>query len=362
MSGRCTKDHRGLTYRTGAALSPEKIASVFAAIGADTAFFVTGKAVARPWGAATGWADLGLAEPLACDTPFRIASNTKTLVAATVYRLWEQKRIELDAPIHSLCTPILNTLLTTRGYDTESISVFHLLNHSAGLCDHADDDYIKTVLANPEHQWTREEQVRLAVARRPPQGKAGAQYSYSDTGYILLGDIIEQVTGEPLAHVVRREIGFDDLRMDSTWWEMVEVWPLKTNRAARQFMDGIDVTKLNATMDLYGGGGLMMSARDLATFMQNLFEGGIFESPRTLCEMLRAGPHEGSEGYRGGVSAGAIDGHEVFSHLGFWGTAVYYAPDPGISVAGFTTDRMFRPALVQAIEKVLRASLGTQKL
>ncbi|MGV7241496.1 serine hydrolase domain-containing protein [Caballeronia sp. M23-90] len=343
-------------------MSPKKITSVFAATGADTAFFVTGKAVARPWGAATGWADQGLAEPLTCDTPFRIASNTKTLVAATVYRLWEQKRIELDATIHSLCTPLLNALLTTRGYDTESITVFHLLNHSAGLCDHADDDYIKTVLANPGHRWTREDQVRLAVTRPPPKGKAGAQYLYSDTGYILLGDIIERLAGEPLAHVVRREMRFDHLGMDSTWWEMVEARPLKANRAARQFLDGIDVTQINATMDLYGGGGLMMSARDLATFMQNLFEGRIFESPRTLCEMLRVGPHEGSEGYRGGVSAGAIDGHKVFSHLGFWGTAVYYAPDPGISVAGFTTDRMFRPALVQAIEKVLRASLGTQKL
>ncbi|WP_442861781.1 serine hydrolase domain-containing protein [Burkholderia sp. PAMC 26561] len=173
MYERC-KGQRRLTYRTGATLSPETITSVFAATGADTAFFVTGKAVARPWGAATGWADQGLAEPLTCDTPFRIASNTKTLVAATVYRLWEQKRIELDATIHSLCSPLLNALLTTRGY-TESITVLNLLNHSAGLCDHADDDYIKTVLENPEHQWTREEQVRLAVASAPPQGKPGAQ-------------------------------------------------------------------------------------------------------------------------------------------------------------------------------------------
>lgn len=341
-------------------MGPEEITSVLATQETGNVLFVTGKAVARPWGVATGWADEALSIPLTCDTPFRIASNTKTFVAATVYRLWEQDKVELSASIHSLCTPRLNAILSARGYDTKLITVFHLLNHSSGLWNHADDDYIKTVLANPEHRWTREEQVRLAVAKAGPQGKPGAQYSYSDTGYILLGDIIERLTGEPLAHVVRREMRFDRLGMESTWWEVIEPRPSGVNPSARQFMDGIDVTQIDATMDLYGGGGLMMSARDQATFMRSLFENKIFESPRTLREMLQAGPHEGSEIYRGGVAAGAIDGREVFSHLGFWGTAVYYAPSPGVSVAGFTTDRMFRPALVKLVEKVLGASPGVE--
>ncbi|MDE5308280.1 serine hydrolase [Providencia stuartii] len=73
----------------------------------------------------------------------------------------------------------------------------------AGFFDHADDHYLKRVLAKPTHQWTRLEQIQLYVRKKFPVVAPSDTFIYSDTGYILLGDIIERVTGQSLGHAVR---------------------------------------------------------------------------------------------------------------------------------------------------------------
>src|SRR5476651_2143740 len=180
--------------------------------------FVSGKNVPNPWGIAAGMADASTARSLTIDTPLRVASNTKTFVAATVLRLWEQGAIVLDAPIASLLTPTLERLLTSRGYLIDKITVRHLLSHSAGVFDHADDPrYFKAVLANPTHHWTREEQVALSCHYAGPTNEPGQEYKYSDTGYVLLGDIVERVTQAPLAQSVRQQLRLDERGLTSTW-------------------------------------------------------------------------------------------------------------------------------------------------
>ena len=327
------------------------------------AIFVTGAGVLSPWGTAIGMADASVNRPLSINTPMRIASNTKTFVAAAVLRLWEQGRIDLDSSVASIATPTLIALLKARGYRTESITVRQLMNHSAGLYDHGDDPrFIQAVLADPCHQWTREEQVRLSTQYAGPQSEPGSKFQYSDTGYVLLGDIVERATGEPLASVVRKELRFEERGLRSTWWELVEHPPSHIELRARQFFDDVDVTEVSATMDLYGGGGLMMSARDLASFAKDLFEGRVFDKPQTLAEMLLEGPHEGADAYRLGVSVSKVAGTVCYSHAGFWGTVVYYSPQRAMAVAGFTTVRNARPELASIIERVISDAINRTDL
>lgn len=322
------------------------------------ALYATGKGLDRPWEMATGMADEATGQPISADTPLRVASNTKTFVAATVLRLWEQGLIDLDSPIAPLITPVFNDLLSSAGYRTGKITVRHLLNHSGGLVDHTEDPrYFATVRADPARFWTREDQVRLAAEYSPPLSDAGTRFSYSDTGYILLGDIIERISGETLATTVRREMSFDRLGLTSTWWDVAEPQPVTTEPRARQFLGAVDATDINASMDLYGGGGLVMSARDLATFFAALFENRVFDSPQTLQEMLSKDTHEGADAYRLGIAVSRIDGIECFSHLGFWGTVAYYSPASGTAIAGFTTNREARAGLVSIIEQILATTL-----
>lgn len=321
--------------------------------------YAAGSGLDEPFGISVGMADAAANRRISVDTPLRVASNTKTFVAATVLRLWEQGRIDLDSPIADLLTPLLNELLGSAGYHTEAISVRHLLSHSGGLNDHADDPrYLASVLRDPSRFWTREEQVRLAVAYSAPLSGPGRKFRYSDTGYILLGDIIERICGQSLAATVRQQLSFDRLGLRSTWWEIEEPQPAQSEPRSRQFFGEVDATDINASMDLYGGGGLVMSSRDLATFMAALFEGQIFDHPETLGEMLWRGEHEGADGYRLGIAASRIGDSEIYSHAGFWGTAAYYAPDAAMAIAGFTISRDARPELVALIEDALSRRLA----
>lgn len=336
-------------------MNPDTLNAALRALTTPTAIYIAGEGAGPSWGAATGQADAG--RELTVDTPFRTASNTKMQVAATALRLKEQGLLDLDAAIAPLLSPVHLDLLQSAGYACDAITVRQLLQHSAGLSDHADDSYIRDVLADPAHAWTRTEQLRRFVSQPRAIGRPGAAFQYSDTGYLLLGDIIERLAGQPLAAVVRRELSFDRLGLRATWWELAEPAPAGVAPRARQYLGEIDATDISATMDLYGGGGLVMSARDLGQWTADLFEGRVYQRPETLAEMMTAGAHEGADGYRLGLLAKRIGDAEVFYHLGYWGTAAYYCPALRIALAGFTAKREARAGLLMLLENMLAGAL-----
>lgn len=335
------------------AVSRDALQAEVAADPRPMALFVTGKGVASPFAVSTVGKDGMAATPaLGPDTPVRVASNTKTFVAATVLRLWEQGRIDLDAAIGPLMSPRLDELMRNGGYDTARITVRHLLSHSAGIYDHAQDKrYLPLVLSQPGKRWTREDQVRLAVTWGKPLNPPGTVFNYSDTGYILVGDIIERITGQSLGKAVRTQLQLDRLKLQSTWWELLEDKPRHAPWRARQFIGDAEVTDLDASVDLHGGGGLVMSAKDLAILTAALFEGRLFDRPQTLHEMLWQGPHKGADGYRLGVFVGQANGRDYYWHSGYWGSVAYYVPDTGVAVAGVTNNQDAYHRLVSAVQK-----------
>ncbi len=288
-------------------------------------------------------ASVGVASPdgalLTADTPVRLASITKTYVAATFLKLSEQGRADLDAPITGLVAPEYDVLLSGDGYDTSTITPRHLLMHTSGMPDHARDEYTAIVFENPARQWTRQDQVALGVEIHDPLGAPNTVFEYSDTGYVLLGHIIERLTGERLADVVRQEMRFDELGLSSTWWEQSEEPPSSAPARAHQYLGGVDTYDWNGSLDMYGGGGLISSMRDMAAFMSALMQGEIFEQPETLDMMVSAPGHPFPEEYRIGLFPIDHEGHFLVEHGGFWGTHVLYAPELQIVVAGVVLEQ-----------------------
>ncbi len=302
------------------------------------------------WEGAAGVADPATGQEMTATLPVLVASNTKTFISVSILRLWEQGQIGLDDPIAAHLPGEYVELLRGDGYDPGAITIRHLLTHTGGLFDFADADiYTEKILGDPNHRWTRTEQLEAAMEWGDPYGPPGEVYRYCDTGYILLGEILEQVTGRTMPDAVRQLVGYDRLGLRSTWFETLEARPEGVPEPAHQFWLGVDVTTIDPSQDLYGGGGLASTVGDLAVFFRAVFTGAVFDDPSTVDTMLttlevrRAGPdYFGSElkvgEYRMGVTVTQMGGHTVFRHGGFFGTTAAYVPDLDLAI-GATVNR-----------------------
>ncbi|MDX9847345.1 MAG: serine hydrolase domain-containing protein, partial [Tenuifilaceae bacterium] len=147
------------------------------------------------WSGASGLNDWFQSVPLQADQTFRIASVTKTYVAAAVLRLWEDKKLSLDDYITKYISVEHAAILEKGGYIPSQITIRHLLSHTSGLGDHTNSNKFTVDFLKNRHVWTRTETLVDLVTLMKPAGDIGTQFSYSDTGYVLLGEIIETITG-----------------------------------------------------------------------------------------------------------------------------------------------------------------------
>ncbi|GAB1438860.1 hypothetical protein MASR2M36_16190 [Providencia sp.] len=164
------------------------------------------------------------------------------------------------------------------------------------------------------------------------------------------------MTGQSLGLAVRKLLKFDEIGLESAYWEYLEQPSQHSAPRARQYLGKSEGTHFHASMDAYGGGGLVMSSKQMAIFLEALFEGMIFSSPETLKAMLSAGTHQGAESYRLGIMVNVVNGITLYSHLGFWGSVAYYAPEAKISAAGFVDNKVSRETLIAVIESLLSQS------
>jgi D-alanyl-D-alanine carboxypeptidase len=239
------------------------------------------------WSGAAGHDAFGSRAVLQPTAGLRIASVTETFTAAAILRLVELGRLGLDDPIVDHLAPATVSLLRGDGYDVRAIRIRHLLVHTSGLYDYASDPaYVSYVLAHGHHHWTPREQVRFATRHGKPYAPPGREFHYSDTGYILLGEIIERQTGRSLAAAYRSLLHFDRLGLRRTYLETREPRPPAALPRAHQYYEKIDATGFDPSFDLYDGGGLVSTVDDLARFYRALLHGRVFDKSATLRTML----------------------------------------------------------------------------
>jgi D-alanyl-D-alanine carboxypeptidase len=288
------------------------------------------------WSGAVGTV-AGTKAPLTPNHVFRIASVTKSFTAAAILRLMEMGKLDITQPIIRYISADSATLLRKGGYDPAVITVQQLLSHTSGIYDYAmDEAFAEKVSGDPMHAWTRAEQIRHAMEHGKPIGKPGEVYSYSDTGYILLGEIIERKTGQNLAAAVRSLVRFKKIGLVDTYWEQLEPKPSKAPFAGNLFGDR-DMTEANHSFDMFGGGGIISSTRDLATFFRALVRGEVFDDRRTLAVLLTIPParrgQSGEDIYGSGVSLITVGQVNCMGHGGFWGQTVAYCPAKDMTFA-----------------------------
>ena len=317
------------------------------------------------WSGSAGISNFESKQAILPNPPLSLASTSKTYIAAAILRLMEQGKLDLDDSINQHLPKHLLASLKNGDYSPGIITIRHMLTHTSGLLDFGKlNAYAEAVISNPSHRWSREEQLKFAMGHGAPVGSPGERFHYSDTGYILLGEIIEQRSGMALAPALRKLLKFNELGLRSTWLETLEPVPETAPPRAHQYFGSTDVIDFDASMDLYGGGGLVANMPDLARFFEALFEGGVFEKPQSLATMLSSsipdygGPmsFETSHGfyqYCHGVYSSEYRNYTIFQHGGFWGTLGAYLPALDLSLGMAVTQQK----TVEQRQKLLEALL-----
>lgn len=273
--------------------------------------------------------------PMTPDTPFEVASITKAVTAATTLRLVEEGKLSLDAKLGSLLPAS-----QIRGFNP-NITVRQLLSHTSGLQHYWEDGpvdrsgenaFLRAFMADPNHFWTPDD--ILGYARDIPAKRPGSSFHYSDTNFVLLGLIIERITGKPL-HRVYRTMIFDPLGMNDTWLTYRE-----SRRGAvpsHRFEGSDDLNNVPRQSADWAGGGLMSTARDLEKFLRGLASGRLFRKAGTL-DVMRESVPVGESGISYGLGLYRVDlGKglgEVWGHDGHGNSFAYYWPQRDITFTG----------------------------
>ncbi|MEL6822725.1 MAG: serine hydrolase domain-containing protein, partial [Calditrichota bacterium] len=263
------------------AANPEAIGIMIHVEAPDYSLSFTGTA---------GSAEKGKSQPIDPLQPALIASNTKTVVAAAIVRLAEQKKLELDQVIEPLLKEETRSALGAKGYQLNTITVRQLLSHTSGIIDYVNNDYFDTVHNQPQKQWTRDEQIALAISVADSLGKLGKAYSYGDINYLLATEIIETLTDKPFWLAIRELLKFEELGIKQMWFHTLEKQPVKVLPLVHQYWGKRDWDSydFNPSWDLFGGGGQASTTKDLALFFQHLFTGKIVQDSTLLKKMYTA--------------------------------------------------------------------------
>lgn len=235
------------------------------------ALYVAGPGIGAYSGAA-GVADQASGAPLTPAHQVRIASLTKPFVAVVAMQLVQEGWLRLDHSVERWLPGLVP--------GGERISVGQLLRHTSGLPDYLSGGIVGRARRDPARVWTPQELVAEAVSR-PRLFAPGApgRWAYSNTNYILLGLIVERVTGNALDAELRQRI-IRPLGLRDT---MLAPPTAEPGAIARGYVRGKDYTVLNMSV-VWAAGGMNATVSDVGVFLRALL-GGALLSPETLAAM-----------------------------------------------------------------------------
>ena len=167
------------------------------------------------WKGAFGLADKAMQEPMTLSHFVRIGSITKTFVGVAILQLVDKGKLNLDDPINKYVSNV------PQG---DKITLRLLGNMRSGLPNYSENKtFDSEAIANPNKRWTRDELLKVAFSE-PNMFDPNTDYHYSNTNTVLLGLVIEKVTGKKLADYLSQNI-FTPLKLTHTSYPMDENLP-----------------------------------------------------------------------------------------------------------------------------------------
>jgi D-alanyl-D-alanine carboxypeptidase len=257
-----------------------------------------------------GYSDVDTKAGFAPRTHVRVASITKTFVAATILQLVAEGKVDLDAPIETY----LPGRIRGQGIDANAITVRQLLRHQSGLPEYFD------ATTKPPAQPVTGDQLLDAGLARLMQFSPGSAVKYTNTNYVIAGLLIEKVTGRPAADEITRRI-IAPLGLSDTYFPAPADTGLRAPFAhGYEVVDGNrkDATVFNASAAGMAGS-LISTSEDTSAFVSALLDGRVVP-PAQLREMMDTVDWtDAGEGFHYGLGLTSIDldcGVKVWGHGG----------------------------------------------
>ena len=290
-----------------------------------------------------GLADIPSGTPMSPDTVVRIASITKTFTAIAVMQLWERGQVDLDGPANDYLRSY-QLVDTDAGYGP--VTPRHLLTHTAGLPEVAHP----SGLVRPDFGESFRVGTPLPTLAEfyggalRIQAEPGTRFVYNNHGPATLGQLVEDVSGMPLARYFREHI-FDPLGMADSDLERSE--HVESRRATGYEIrgDGVEAVE-ERDMVTAGAASVFSTPADMGRYLTALLGGGSNEHgsilrPDTLATMFepqyRPDPRVPGMGlgfFRSRISDRVLAGHQG-THPGFH-SHISLAPGRRVGVMGFT--------------------------
>jgi D-alanyl-D-alanine carboxypeptidase len=290
---------------------------------------------------AVGYSDSTRRVPMRSDDRMLQGSVGKTYYAAAAMQLVAEGRLDLDAAVSDY---LGDRSWFDRVPNASNITVRNLMNHTSGVMRYEfKQEFLVDLKADPDKRWEPEELVAYILDEQP-QFAAGQGWEYSDTNYILLGLIIESITGRRLYDEVENRL-LEPLGLNNTVPSDGRVIPGLVQGyagAGNPFLGNDEVLLPDGRFVInpqfeWAGGGYASTTEDLARWAKAVYEGRAFE-PELLAEVLDGVPARLGPGsaYGLGVIVHETPLGTTYGHSGFFPgylTEMRYYPKQEIAVA-----------------------------
>ncbi len=259
--------------------------------------------------AVAGVSDLESGQALQETDQFRVYSITKAFTALVVLQLIEEDVLSFDDTV----TQWLSEAVVGGVPHNEQMTIRHLLSHSSGAYDHLSSEMESTppffvqLLASPKartHWYTPQELIDFST-QYPPYFAPGEGATYSNTGYVMLGLIIEAATGNKIEDEIHSRI-ITPLGLSSTYFETPET--PSNYVTGYQLMENGELLNMSGSNSSYGwaAGSIISNIHDLGRFADALFRGELLQ-PESHADMFTFIPDSNIEGKYWGLGVAQKD-------------------------------------------------------
>ncbi|MEX0273107.1 MAG: serine hydrolase domain-containing protein, partial [Flavobacteriaceae bacterium] len=267
-----------------------------------------------------GLANLSYSIPVDTSTVFNTASNAMQFTAACIFLLEQRGKLKLDDPIQ-------NYLPDFPTYGTTPITIRHLLYHTSGL-----RSFYATLYAKNKYwgnSYDNVDAVKMLTRHKDLNFKPGTRHYFSGSNYILLANIIEKVSGQPLDAFAQQNL-FGPLGMTSTFFRTNRDTIIKNQAIGYEAIDNHFIQNHYHDNTVLGDGGLYMNLEDFIKWNHNLSTGTVggkvLQKKMLTSAILSNGQKIECSGGLFIIDHNFIDSLPVAVHYGNWGgfQTLYY--------------------------------------